>query len=242
MLSMAKGYGQYCPLSLAAELLCQRWTVLVVSRLLDGCCRFNEIARGVPRMSPTLLSRRLTELEQAGIIETRARGDKTGREYLLTEAGRELEPLIEGLAIWGQHWARNMTDDDLDPAFLVWSMHLRINTDTMPPGQTVIEFQFAGAPTDCRRFWLIHRSDAVEMCLKDPQLDVDLLVSADLRVFVEAWRGFRDFRQEIRAGRITVQGPEDLRQKFPDWLRLSALAPYPRKFPGPERHLAESMR
>lgn len=236
---MSQGYGQYCPFSLAVELLCRRWTLLVVSRLLYGCTRFNEIHRGVPRMSTSLLSKRLGELERAGLVETRKAPTGRGREYLLTRAGRDLEPIIASLAHWGQQWARDMIDDDLDPAFLVWSMHLRMDTDAMPAGRrTVIELSFPDAPADCRRFWLVHEEGEVEMCLKDPELDVDLLVTSDLRLFVEAWRGFRDFRREIRAGRIELHGSRALREAFPSWLRLHAMAPYERLRPGPERDLA----
>lgn len=237
---MPKGYGQYCPLSLAAELLGRRWMILVVSRLLDGCRRFNEIHRGVPRMSPTLLSKRLSELERAGLVEKRSLEDERGGEYVLTPAGRELEPIIDGLAVWGQHWARDMTDDDLDPAFLVWSMHLRMDPEAMPPGRTVIELSFEGAPADVDRFWLVHQDGVVEMCLKDPELDVDLLVTSDLRRFVEAWRGFRDLRREIREGHVKLQGPPGLKKQFPSWLRLSGLAPYERRRPGREKRLSES--
>lgn len=237
---MSQGYGQYCPLSLAAELLCRRWTLLVVSRIVDGCHRFSEIHRGVPRMSPSLLSKRLRELERSGLVERRPADDGKGHEYVLTGAGRDLEPIIDGLAVWGQHWARDMCDDDLDPAFLVWSMHQRMNVEAMPPGRTVIEFSFTGTPTDLSRFWLVHRDGVVEMCLKDPDLDVDLAVSSDLRRFVEAWRGFRDLRREIRAGHIQVQGPDELCRQLPDWLLLSGLAPYERKRQGVERSLASS--
>lgn len=236
---MSQSYGQYCPFALAVELLCQRWTLLVVSRLIDGCSRFNEIRRGVPQISPSLLSKRLSELERAGLIETRKATSGGGREYLLTQAGRDLEPIIDGLAVWGQQWARDMVDDDLDPAFLVWSMHLRLDTDALPPGRTVVEFEFTGAPSDLSRFWLVQRDGEVEMCLKDPGLDVDLAVRSDLRLFVEAWRGFRDLRREIRSGRIELHGPRELRKAFPRWLRLSALAPYGRRRPGRERRLAQ---
>jgi DNA-binding HxlR family transcriptional regulator len=239
---MPQGYGQYCPLSLAVELLCRRWTLIVVSRLLGGCSRFNEIHRGVPRMSPSLLSRRLSELEKAGLVRTRALRGEPGREYLLTAAGRELEPIILQMAVWGQRWARDMNDEDLDPGFLVWSMHLRMNTGAMPPGRTVIELSFTGAPPDSDHFWLVHRDGQVEMCLKDPELDVDLLVTSDLRIFVEAWRGLRDFPTEIRQRRIRLQGPEELREGFPSWLMLGALAPHERMRPGRERRLARANR
>lgn len=236
---MARGYGQYCPLSLATELLCQRWTVLVVSRLIDGFSRFNDIHRGVPRMSPTLLSQRLAELESAGIVEPGKAAKGKPREYRITQAGRELEPLVDMLAVWGQRWARDMTLEDLDPGFLVWSMHLRMNAEAMPPGRTVLEFKFTGAPTDFKQFWIVNKSGTIEMCLKDPGLDVDLLVTSDLRLFVEAWRGFRDLRSEIKARRIRLLGEAELKRQFPDWLQLSALAPYDRQRAGRERKLSK---
>lgn len=240
--AVTSGYGQYCPLSLAAELLCQRWTLLVVSRILSGCARFNEIHRGVPRMSPSLLSRRLVELEEAGIVRKRGSRRGGGHAYELTRAGRDLQGIVESLAIWGQAWARDLEIQDLDPGFLVWSMHARIDSARMPQGRTVVEFDFTGAPAGCATFWLIHREGTVEMCLKDPGLDVDLVVASDLRVFVEAWRGFRDFHHEIRQGRIRLIGEESLRQAFPDWLRPDPLAAFPRHRTGRERSLALGTR
>lgn len=237
---MVKGYGQYCPLSLAAELLCQRWTLLVVSRLVDGCRTWSEIHRGVPRISPTLLSKRLSELERAGLVERHPLEDGRGHEYILTQAGWDLESIIMDLAVWGQRWARDMTDDDLDPAFLVWSMHTRMNVDAMPPGRTVIEFHFDGAPSDVSRFWIVKRDGEIEMCLKDPELDVDVLVSADLRRFIEAWRGFRDLRREIRDGHIVVEGPDELRKQLPSWLLLSGLAPFERLRAGREQAMVSA--
>jgi DNA-binding HxlR family transcriptional regulator len=224
---------------LAAELLCERWTLLIVSRLIDGCSQFNEIHRGVPRISPSLLSQRLASLEHSGLI-TRAPAKKgAARRYELTPAGRDLESIIEQLAVWGQHWSRDMTRDDLDPAFLVWSMHTRMNTASMPVGRTVIEFEFTGAPKDLRRFWLVNENGAVDMCLKHPGFEVDVRVESDLLLFVEALRGIRDLRKEILARRIRVTGPSTLRSQFPEWLKLSSLAPYPRRRAGREQHLAQ---
>jgi DNA-binding HxlR family transcriptional regulator len=235
---MPRGYGQYCPLALAVEVLGERWTFLVVSRLIDGCRRFNEIHRGVPRMSATLLAQRLAQLEHAGIVERRPVAKGRGNEYVLTDAGRELDPIVMDLAAWGQRWARDMVTDDLDPGFLAWSMHQRLNTDMMPPGRTVIEFEFTGAPSDLRRYWLVNTDGVVDMCLKHPGFEVDLKVMSDLRRFVEAWRGFRSLRREIGAGTIQLIGPSSLKRAFPNWLRLSALAPYPRCRSGAEQELA----
>jgi len=238
---MKRGYGQYCPLALAAELLCQRWTILVLSRLIDdGCRRFTEIQRGVPQMSPSLLSKRLAELEEAGLIESRPLNGKKGREYIPTEAGLALTPITGQLAVWGQQWARDNTLEDLDPAFLVWSMHTRIDHTAMPAHQVVLEFDFSGTPKEFRRFWLVCEGGAAEMCLKDPGLEPDVAVQSDLRVFVEAWRGFRDLNSEIESGRIRVHGTDELTRQFPAWLRLSGLAPYERLRSGREKRLAQT--
>jgi DNA-binding HxlR family transcriptional regulator len=235
---MRRGYGQYCPLALAAELLCERWTLLVVSRLIDGCTQFNAIQRGVPRITPAMLTKRLRELERHGLVVSPRVGRGSVRNYRLTEAGRSLGPIIMDLAVWGQNWARDMRADDLDPAFLAWSMHTRIDVDRLPPGRVVLGFEFTGAPRDCWRFWLVAENRTVDMCLKDPGYEVDVRVRAQLRTFVEAWRGLRDLRAEIRAGRIQVIGARALTKQLPDWLRLSSLASFDRKKSGREHDLA----
>jgi DNA-binding HxlR family transcriptional regulator len=237
--AMKRGYGQYCPLALATELLCQRWTVLVISRLLDGCTTFNEIHRGVPRISPSLLSQRLSELQDAGIVQRRKRQGQKGLAYGLTEAGKDLEDIVWKMAVWGQHWARDMNMDDLDPGFLAWSMHMRLDGAAMPPGRTVLQFEFTGAPTDFRRFWLVATGGKIDMCLKHPGFETDLLIEGDLRIFVECWRGFRDLKKQVRAGNIRITGPRDLKKAFPDWLMLSSLAPYPRRA-GQEERLSKA--
>lgn len=234
---MARGYGQYCPLALAAELLAERWTILVVSRLIDGCSTFNEIHRGVPKISPALLSKRLVELEQAGIL-TKARKRAPARiTYKLTPAGHDLAPIIDQMAVWGQHWARDLAHDDLDPAFLAWSMHTRFNQEAMPSHRVVVEFEFSGVPKGYQRFWIVSDKAKIDMCLKNPGYDVDVHVRADIARFIQAWRGFRNLRSEIRTGRIRVTGPKALTRQFPNWLLLSSLAPYERKRKGAERRL-----
>ena len=231
------GYGQYCPLALAAELLCRRWTLLVVSRLIDGCTTFSQIHQGLPRISPSLLSTRLGELEQAGLIKKQRKKDEARHSYELTEAGRALDDIVMQLAVWGQHWARDMVLDDLDPGFLAWSMHMRMDSTVMPPGRTVLQFDFTGAPADCWRFWLINDDQKTDMCLKDPGFEPDLFIQADLKTFVETWRGFRDLRSEINKSSIKLIGPATLKKAFPKWLQLSALAPYERKRKGREQRL-----
>jgi len=185
-----------------------------------------------------MLTKRLRELQRAGLLKSAPARRGTPRSYLLTPAGRELEPLIMGLAVWGQNWARDMCFDDLDPGFLAWSMHMSLDTARMPSGRTVLGFEFSNAPRDCRRFWLVNEDGEVDMCLKDPGFEVDVHVRSDLRRFIEAWRGMRDLRAEIRAGRIKLSGPPALTRRFPEWLKLSQLAPFPRRRPGRENSLA----
>lgn len=220
-----KGYGQYCPLALAAEILCERWTLLVVSRLIDGCTRFNEIHRGVPRISPTLLRQRLEHLEHAGLCYRAPLKNGRGHEYLLTEAGKALDPIIMSLAVWGQQWSRDLETEDLDPAFLAWSMHTRLDVAAMPETRTVLEFEFSGTTADCRRFWLVVEDTKVDMCLKHPGHEVDLVIRAPIRHFIETWRGFRDLRSEIASGRIQVEGPSEIRRELPtSWVRCWRLS------------------
>ena len=231
-------YGQYCPLALAAEILGERWSLLIISRVIDGCHRFNDIHRGVPKISATLLSQRLRALEAAGLIARKRLKTSPGSDYRLTDAGRALEPIIMSLAAWGQNWARDMTRADLDPAFLLWSMHTRLNTEAMPPGRTVLYFEFTGAPQACRRFWLVNTDGVVDMCLSDPGYEVHVQVFANLALFVETWRGFRNLRDEIARGAIRVEGPSHMVRRLPDWLMLSSLAHFERKRVGRERSLA----
>ena len=206
----------------------------MISRLIDGCTQFNAIHRGVPRISPAMLSKRLRQIERAGLVKCAPARRGTPRTYQLTPAGEELALLIDSLGIWGQHWARDMCMDDLDPGFLAWSMHTRLDTGRMPPGRTVLAFEFTGAPRDCRRFWLVNEDGDVDMCLKDPGFEVDVRVRSDLRRFIEAWRGIRDLRADIRAGRIVLLGAPSLTRRFPEWLKLSGLAIHPRLRAGRE--------
>lgn len=224
-----KGYGQYCPLALAAELLCERWTLLVISRVIDGCSRFNEIHRGVPKISATLLSQRLKQLEQAGLIVRKRLEAENGHYYELTDAGRELDPIIMSLAVWGQKWSRDMENEDLDPGFLAWSMHTRLNVEAMPTERTVLEFVLSEAGKGFQRFWLVVENGKADMCLKYPGFDSDVVISSEIRRFVETWRGFRDMRREIAVGHIRLEGPAEYKAAIPEWLMMSALAPFPRQ-------------
>lgn len=222
---MRQEYGQFCPVALASEVLAERWTFLVVRELLAGARRFNEIRRGVPRLSSTLLKQRLRTLEAEGIVERERSGQRTAAGYELTPAGVALKPVIAAVGEWGQRWARDIEDKDLDPGWLVWAMHRRLNTAAMPAGRTVIEFEFLDAPSSARRFWLVHLRGTVDVCIKDPGYEPDIRVATPLRLWAEIWRGLRPLKAALRAGAARVDGRADLVRAFPQWLMLSVFAP-----------------
>ncbi|HEX7082397.1 MAG TPA: helix-turn-helix domain-containing protein [Gammaproteobacteria bacterium] len=221
---MRQEYGQFCPVALASEVLAERWTLLVVRELLAGTHRFNEIRRGVPRMSATLLKQRLRALERAGVVERHASSAGRGFDYRLTRAGHDLQPVVASIGEWGQRWAREIRPDDLDPGWLVWNIHRRLNTAAMPAGRTVIEIELVDAPRSERRFWLVHEDGNVDVCLKDPGFEVDVTVSTTVRVLAEVWRGVRAIGDELRAGRLRIAGSPRHCRAFPRWLLLSAYA------------------
>lgn len=223
-----KGYGQFCPVAKACEIVAERWTPLVLRELLCGSVRFNELQRGVPLMSRTLLAQRLRELEDAGVVSSTPRARGRGREYRLTSAGQELRPLIDALGRWGQRWAtRGLHPDDLDAELLAWDLHRRLNVDRLPLRRVVVRFDLRGVPRGQpgrKTWWLVLKRPDVDLCLKDPGYEVDLTVGADLAALTRVWLGAEGLNDALRTGRIELDGPRDLVRAFPGWLGLSAFA------------------
>jgi DNA-binding HxlR family transcriptional regulator len=210
------GYGQFCPVSKAAEVLCQRWTPLIVRELLSGSTRFNEIRRAVPTCSPALLSKRLKELEVAGVVE-RSSID-AGPCYTLTEAGRELFPIIQGLGVWGQRWARSdYGPDDLDPGLLLWDVRRFLAPGAFGDRRVVLLMTFPLVPAKGRYFWVVVDNQDVDLCLRDPGFDVDVVIEADLRTLTEVWMGDVRFVDALIDGRISMNGPRELTRRIPAW-------------------------
>jgi DNA-binding HxlR family transcriptional regulator len=213
-------YGQFCPVAMAAELLATRWTLVVLGEMLSGSTRFNEIRRGVPRMSTALLSKRLRELEHAGVVTHRA-GD-----YVLTPSGRDLAPIVQGLGRWALKWVdSDCTLGNLDVRLLMWNMRRNLRPDPMPDRRVVVEFRYAEIPPDEGRYWLIVApGQPVDLCSLDPGYDIDLLVTADLRAMTSAWMGLSDFEKELREERIVLNGDARLSMSFYRWIGRSGLA------------------
>jgi DNA-binding HxlR family transcriptional regulator len=223
-----KGYGQFCPVAKAAEIVAERWTPLVLRELVCGSHRFSHLHRGVPLMSRSLLAQRLAQLEDAGIVRSVPRAKGRGREYFLTPAGEELRPLIETLGEWGQRWARReLAAGDLDPGLLMWDIRRRVNTDRLPDRRVVVRFDFRAVPKSSRspaRYWLVLEPRDVDVCLKDPGFETDLVVDADLAALTKAWLGDVRLADTMRSGLVRVEGSTALVRAFPGWLALSGFA------------------
>ena len=220
-----EGYGQFCPVALTAEILTRRWTPLVVRELLCGSVRFNELRRGVPRMSSSLLCTRLAELEDAGILERIVDDDGDHPEYHLTDAGLGLRPIIESMGVWGKRWIKgDLREEDLDADLLMWDLRRRLSTENAPDGRTVVHFHFEDRPKAGRDYWVVVDCDEVDLCRQDPGYGVDLHVVTDLRTMTAVWRGDERYAEALRRGDVRIRGPEDLRRSFPDWLGMSLFA------------------
>jgi DNA-binding HxlR family transcriptional regulator len=222
-----RGYGQFCPVALAAEVLAERWTPLVVRELLCGSVRFNDLQRGVPRMSSALLARRLKELQFAGIVERR-RGAGGSFEYHLTAAGRELFPVVEKMGLWAQRWLRHDLVDtaNLDSDLLMWDIRRNVVAKS-PPRQSryVAEFRLSGVPISRRRYWLVFERGVVDLCYRNPGFDVDLFVQASLRALTQVWLGHITIEQAVRDGRLRLDGSRADLAAFRSWFALSMFAP-----------------
>jgi len=220
-------YGQFCPVAMAAEILCTRWTVVLLRELLAGSTRFNELRRGVPRMSPALLSKRLSELEAAGVVtREKLAGTPEIEAYRLTEAGRDLAPVIEAIGMWGQKWVEAEPSlENLDPELLMWDMRRNLDTEPVPPRRTVIEFIYADLAPALAHWWLIVEPDGtVDLCHVDPGFEVDLFVTVDLRTMTEIWMGLGTVTRAIGEGRLSVVGDRQMARTMQAWLGLSPFA------------------
>ena len=225
-----RGYGQFCPVAKASEVVAERWTPLVLRELLCGSQRFNDLHRGVPLMSRTLLTRRLRELEDAGVIERRATSPGAW-EYHLTPAGEELRPIIEQLGAWGHRWVRrDVEGHDLDPSLLMWDVRRRIDRSALPDRRVVVRFDLRGVPrahSAQRTWWLVLEPGEVDLCLKDPGFPVDVTVDADLTALTRVWMGRLALAEAGRSGHVRTEGPRALVRACPDWLGLSTFATVP---------------
>jgi DNA-binding HxlR family transcriptional regulator len=219
-------YGQFCPVAKAMELLDERWTMLVVRELLLGGRHFNDLRRGLPKMSPTLLSKRLQTLTRAGVVQ---RTEVDGRtSYTLTECGRELHEVVQALSVWGVRWIGELGDNDLDPHLLMWDIRRNVAVDDWPRARTVLAFRLSGVPAKTSSWWLMVADGKADICDFDPGYDVAAVVSTDLLTLTQIWRGDVSWKRTLVDGSVKIDGPSDVRRAVPRWLGQSSSAAVPR--------------
>jgi DNA-binding HxlR family transcriptional regulator len=216
-------YGQYCPVARAAEILGDRWTLLILRDLVTGTHHFNDLERGLPGISRGVLAKRLRRLEEAGIIEKRQipEGRRT-TAYHLTNAGEDLEGVLQTLTQWSARWIfDDPSPDELDAPLLLWWMRGRVKKDQLPKDRIVVEFDFV---EDDDYYWLVMTPDDVSVCQHYPGYEVDVVVTAELGAYFELWQGKLSYREAVRTNRINLEALPALKREFPTWFTWSPIA------------------
>ncbi len=220
---MSIKYGQTCPISKAAEVLGERWTLLILRELLLGTSRFNDFQRALSQISPSLLTKRLGQLTDAGLVIKKKTTDKRS-EYFLTPAGRELEPIMIGLGKWGSRWARGqMSGDELDVEMVMYDLCRRIDADALPACRNVIHFVVRGAAR-LTHWWIVVDPDKRELCVNNPGHEDDLTITTNARILNEVWAGDVRLEDAIGGGRFELKGSSVLTQSISAWLRRGMFA------------------
>jgi DNA-binding HxlR family transcriptional regulator len=215
-MSSPNGFGQYCPITRAVEVLGERWSLLILRDMLVGATRFNDLARGNPGLSRSLLTKRLRQLERAGILE------RLDGEYLLTDAGRDLKPLVFGLGEWGAKWVFDEPRaDELDAQLLVWWMHTRIDAEELPDRRTVLHLRFDDDP---RLFWLVIEHGTASVCLSDPGFAIDVTITGDCATFYKVWLGQQPIKGALKNGTLRAEGQAAITRRVVAALQLSPIA------------------
>jgi DNA-binding HxlR family transcriptional regulator len=218
-------YGQFCTVARGAEVFGERWTPLVVRELLCGSTRFNDIRRGVPRMSTTLLAQRLRKLEEIGVVE-RVKS-RSGAEYRLTAAGEELRPIVMALGHWGARWiGSRLKREELDAGFLMWDIRRFVQHELLPAQRRiVVHFQFSDARRGEGSWWLVIENGEADLCRDDPGHEVTLIVESTVRALTEIWTGDLLPEQALRRGDVRVLGRAGDARNLWKWIGGSAFRP-----------------
>jgi DNA-binding HxlR family transcriptional regulator len=215
-----RGYGQYCPIALAAEIFAERWTPIIIRNLHLGCGHFNEILDGAPGLPRSVLSQRLRLLERSGIV----RRGQTGRStsYVLTVSGRELAEVCLHLGVWGARW-RDVRPEDQDPYLALWTTARMIDPGSLPRARIVVQFHITGRPPP-NRFWLVLSTAGNEVCAHAPGFDEDGQVTTDTASLIRWYAGEITLAAAQRGGGMSVAAPAWLARELAAWGRLSPYA------------------
>lgn len=216
--------GSLCPAVKAADMIGDKWTLLILRELLIGANRYNEFQRAIPRISPTILSKRLKQMEQDGLIIKKSVVGEKATEYRLTRCGRELAPLVNYMSKWGLRWARRrMEDEDLDVGTFMWDFHRTLNTSELPDGETVFAVTFSELVSN-NKWWLVAGESSVDLCTDDPGKEVDVFITSTLPELAQVWMGDTDISTSREAGDLTLVGAAPLVRSAAHWFPKSRYA------------------
>ena len=213
----------YCPIAVGVEVLGDRWTPLIIREMMVGSSGFNEIHRGVPRMSRTLLAQRLRLLERQGLVRREAGERGRPGRYALTPAGHALTPVVWAIGHWAAEWVfGDPTEEDCDGLSLIWRMHQHAIPAKLPQDRTVVHLVLTG--TGGAEGWLDIKQHGITVCKDDQGLDVDLAVEADTPQMHRWLIGYVPFHELVAQGQARMLGPSRLARAFPTWFDTSFFA------------------
>jgi len=220
-------YGQFCPIAKATEILGEKWTVLIIRELLMGGSHFNELQRGLSRISPTMLSKRLDSLSVHGLVVKKRIPGQKGFEYFPTESCQELLPIIRTLGDWGMRWARsNLTEKDYDVELLMVYLRRSIIPDKLIGKETVIRFKFTDV-AEYPDWWLVVTGENIDLCVNDPGNDVDVYFTSSVKTMADIWMGDTTYKKATREGSLIVVGDKNLTRNITAWMSNSIFTDLP---------------
>ncbi|HET6686099.1 MAG TPA: winged helix-turn-helix transcriptional regulator [Jiangellaceae bacterium] len=218
-----RSHDQYCPVAKAAEALGDRWSLLLVREMLHGVDRFNEFERCLPGISRSVLSQRLRQLQRDGVAERRVGIDGQTTRYELTQAGRELDAVVQVLGDWATRWiVREPTPKELDPDLLMLWISRHVDRAQLPGRRVVIEFSL-GTPKR-RHYWLVTTPEEVSLCVTHPGFDPDIIITADVGALYLVYSGRASFAHAVREDEVLVEGPPALCRQLSRWFTWSRFA------------------
>jgi len=209
--------GSLCPALKAADIVGDKWTLLILREMFLGTVRYSDFERAIPRISPSVLSTRLKQMDQAGLIIKRITQGGKGSEYRLTRSGKELAPIVDQLSRWGLRWAkRRLEDEDIDVGAFMWDFHRTLKVDELPDGDTVFCVQISNAK-DMDKWWLIAHASEVDLCTEDPGHNVDLYIAGKLENLAAVWMGDVTLQKAVAEGVINLTGEPHLEKSAHRW-------------------------
>ncbi len=218
-------YCQFCPVAKAAEILCEKWVILVLRELMMGSTRFGQLRSGLPKISPSILSRRLKTLEEQEIIVRSKKPESSGYEYYLTKSGEELRSIVLGFGAWGHKWAKNkISNDDLDAGFLLWDMRRRLNIEYFQGQRVVMHIEFSEQSSRDRYWWMVVDNNEVDLCFEDTGHEPDITIITTLEVMTNIWLGYDKLETIKRDGKMKIFGSKEHIKNVSQWIGRSTFA------------------